>query len=235
MFIVTDLTRFKPAKDTVCIAAINTSSGYSCIRPMPYLKKTQIKKLGIVPGAIIQGDFKNKSAPSPHTEDCSYERLECLGPCSSEEFEDALNGSKSSSLSKGFEGKITVGEKVIPSDKAPSKSIITLAIKPKQIEIVLDKFKKDSIRLHLNDNDCSSYQFLSITDLGFYNLAKSKSSEPKFLDELNKFIRSQEKVYLRVGLSRKYESPDGRKGFWVQINGIYTFPEFLPTVRDYEK
>jgi len=77
--------------------------------------------------------------------------------------------------------------------------------------------------------------YLSITDLGFHNLAVSKQKDPDYMDELNEFIHSQKKVYLRIGLGRRYKNPtDGRDGFWIQVNGIYTFPEFMTKVRAYE-
>ena len=85
------------------------------------------------------------------------------------------------------------------------------------------------------DNDGRKYVYLSITDLGFHNLALSKQKDPDYTDELNEYIRSQKKVYLRIGLGRRYKNPtDGRDGFWIQVNGIYTFPEFMTKIRTYE-
>ena len=78
------------------------------------------------------------------------------------------------------------------------------------------------------------YVYLSITDLGFHNVAVSKQKDPDYTDELNEYIRGQKKVYLRIGLGRRYKSPDGRDGFWIQVNGIYTFPEFMTKIRTYE-
>jgi hypothetical protein len=53
------------------------------------------------------------------------------------------------------------------------------------------------------------------------------------IDNINNFIQNQEDLYLRVGLGREYESKDGRKGYWLQINGIYTFPEYHEGIRSY--
>jgi len=47
--------------------------------------------------------------------------------------------------------------------------------------------------------------YLSITDLGFHNLAVSKQKGPDYTDGLNEYIRGQKRVYLRIGLTRRYK------------------------------
>jgi len=232
--IVTDLTRFSK-DDIVCIAGIDMKSK-QCIRPLPYIKKAACKKLKILPGAILEGKFtKPKSIDKPHTEDMHYEGLSFKGPCSSEEFDSVLEASTYPSINDGFEDKVPVGTKVIPPDHPPARSIITLRLKPNQIEIVRNAFDSKSLRLNIKDNDGRGYYYLSITDLGFHNLAVSKHKDLDYTDELNKFISSQKKIYLRIGLGRRYKNPsDGRDGFWIQVNGIYTFPDFMTEVRTYD-
>lgn len=231
--IVTDLTRFSN-EDIVCIAGIDVKSN-QCIRPLPYLKKSACKKLKLLPGTILAGKFtKPKHVDKPHTEDMSYTNLSFKGPCSSEEFENVLKASTYPSISEGFDDKVPVGTKVIPPDDPPARSIITLKLKPSQIEIVRTKFDLKSLKLNIKDNDERKYLYLSIADLGFHNLALSKQKDPDYTDGLNEFISRQQKVYLRIGLGRRYKNPhDGRDGFWIQVNGIYTFPEFMTKVRTY--
>jgi len=231
--IVTDLTRFSK-EDIVCIAGIDVKSN-QCIRPLPYLSKSTCKKLKLLPGAILAGKFtKPERVDKPHTEDMLYEKLSYKGPCSSEEFESVLKASTFLSINEGFEYKVPVGTKVIPPEDPPSRSIITLKLAPNQIEIVRNAFDPKSLRLNIMDNDGRKYLYLSITDLGFHNLAVSKQKDPDYTDELNEYIRGQKKVYLRIGMGRRYKNPnDERDGFWIQINGIYTFPEFMTKVRTY--
>lgn len=232
--IVTDLTRFSK-DDVVCIAGIDVQST-QCIRPLPYIKKAACKKLKILPGAILEGKFtKPKSIDRPHTEDMHYEGLSFKGPCTSEEFESVLKTTTYPSINEGFDGKVPAGTKVIPHDDPPSRSIITLKLKPSQIEIVRNAFDSKNLRLNIKDNDGRTYVYLSITDLGFHDLAVSKQKDPDYTDELNEFINSQKKVYLIIGLGRRYKHPiDGRDGFWIQVNGIYTFPDFMTKVRTYD-
>lgn len=231
--IVTDLTRFAK-DDVVCIAGIDVKSK-QCIRPLPYVKKAFCIKNEILPGAIVEGNFtKPKSIDKPHTEDMHYQELSFKGPCTSDEFESALGASLYPSINEGFDGKVPAGTKVIPPDSPPSRSIITLKLKPMQIEIVRNAFDPKSLRLNILDNDGRKYTYLSITDLGFHNLAVSKQKDPDYTDELNGYIRGQKKLYLRIGLGRRYKNPsDGRDGYWIQVNGIYTFPEFMTKVRTY--
>ena len=231
--IVTDLTRFAK-EDVVCIAGIHVKSN-QCIRPLPYIAKATCKKLKILPGAILEGSFtKPKSVDKPHTEDMHYQELSFKGPCTSDEFESVLKSSLYPSINEGFEDKVPVGTKVIPYGTPPSRSIITLKLKPTKLEIVRNAFDPKSLRLNIMDNDGRKYAYLSITDLGFHNLAVSKQKNPNYTDELNAYIRNQKKVYLRIGLGRRYQNPsDGRDGFWIQVNGIYTFPEFMTEVRTY--
>ena len=96
------------------------------------------------------------------------------------------------------------------------------------IEIVKDGFKEGKIRLNLLDNDGKRFSYLSITDLGFYNYAMEHFHDPDFPNIINNFIRKQKTVFLRVGLGREYQD-----GFWLQINGIYTFPNFDSEIRSY--
>jgi len=228
--IVTDLTRFGK-DDVVCIAGINVKSK-KCIRPLPYLKKEVCKKLKILPGAILEGNFKKTvNVKKPHTEDVFYDKLSFKGPCTSDDFESVLKAALYPSINDGFEGKVPPGTKVIPPDKPPSRSIVTLKLKPTQVVIVRNAFDAKNLRLNILDNDDRKYSYLSITDLGFHSSFISKKTNP---DELNEYIRGQKKLYLRIGLGRRYKNPtDGRDGFWIQVNGIYTFPEFRTKVRTY--
>jgi hypothetical protein len=231
--IVTDLTRFAK-DDIVCIAGIDLKSK-QCIRPLPYLPKAECKRLKLLPGAILEGKFtKPNKVDKPHTEDMNYKGLSFKGPCTSEEFENVLKATTYPSINQGFEDKVPTGAKVIPYDDPPSRSIITLKLKPNEIEIVRNAFDPKNLRLNIKDNDGRKYVYISITDLGFHNFAVSKQKDPNYVDELNEFMRTSKRVYLRIGLGRRHKSDDGRDGFWIQVNGIYTFPEFMTKIRTYE-
>ena len=230
--IITDLTRFQPGNPDVCTAGIDRESG-ECIRPMPYLKFTRCMELGILPGGILTGEFSpapNRTAP--HVEDCNHQQLTFDGPCSGGEFRNVLEKSCFASVEEGFEISLPVGEKVIPPGHAVQRSIITLQVEPHAIEIVEDSFKPGSIKLHVTDSSGRNYRFLPITDLGFYDYAQ-RHRDSGSLAALNSEIAQQETVFLRIGLSRRHTSPQGKDGFWMQANGIYTFPSVLRYIRSY--
>ena len=179
-FIITDLTRFGPGNDEVCIAGIDLATKNKCIRPWPYIKKSVITKFNIKPGDIIQGDLTKISVSPPHVEDVSLENLKWVESASSKKFEEVLEETSFPSLSEGFEDTIPLGGKIISPDNIPSRSIVTISVNPKQVEIVLDMYKPKSIRLNLIDKKGISYRYFGITDFGFDNLAKSEKKSSKF-------------------------------------------------------
>jgi hypothetical protein len=81
-------------------------------------------------------------------------------------------------------------------------------------DIVPDSYNPGKIKVIFTDSLRKSYRYISLTDLGFYNYAEKHARDNK-IDELNNFIHRQQEVFLRVGLSREYKAPDGRKGFWL--------------------
>jgi hypothetical protein len=225
--IITDLTRFSNP-EIVCIAGINMVTN-QCIRPLPYISVADCKRLNILPGNVINGDFtKIKNIENPHSEDCNYTKLNRVRICDSDEFQELLDGDLVGSISEGFGYDFPEKGKVIPKDFTPTKSIVTFKINTRNIEIVKDGFKEGNIRLNLLDNDGKRFSFLSITDLGFYNYAMKHFHDANFPQIINDFIRRQESIYLRIGLGREYQG-----GFWLQINGIYTFPNFDTEIRSY--
>lgn len=229
--IITDLTRFSNP-DIVCIAGINLEAN-ECVRPLPYISLSKCKELNILPGSKLNGIFSdNNNRGLPHIEDKNYHSLEFLGACSDTEFHQVLQNTVSQSISAGFNYAFPEGGKVIPFTNPPSQSIITLKINANQIRIVKDSFNHGKIKLNFKDNDNKKYSYLPITDLGFYNYAMKHFDDLDFPEKINNYLDSQEELYLRVGLSGRYKSGD-RDGYWLQINGIYTFPNYSKEIRSY--
>jgi len=228
--IVTDLTRFK--SQDVCIAGICPETGV-CIRPLPYLSKANCRELNILPGAILTGQFTPRRCSPPHAEDHSYHNLVFCGPCPSATFRDILAESAAESVKDGFSIRIPQSRKYIPPETPPNTSIITLRTDPRGLQILRDGYNR--VKIHLRENSGREFQYVPITDLGFYEYATSHAAEHGALNGLNDFLRRQEEVFVRVGLSREHESPDGRRGFWIQANGIYTFPDCPEDIRCYHR
>ena len=229
-YIVTDLTRFNK-EESVCTAIVDKDTG-QCFRPLPYLKSQRCKELNIHPGAILEGTLTLKAdRQSPHTEDAFYDKLRYLGPCTSDEFKAVLINTLSPSISRGFNHQFMQGDKVIPKNIKPTKSIITIKVLPHQFSIFEDQFKPGKIKCSFYDLSGHRYQYLPITDRGYHHYAQSHRNDGK-LAELQRELRQQNEIFLRIGLSREHAQGD-RDGYWLQVNGIYTFPLFNPETRTY--
>lgn len=227
--IITDLTRFS-TPEKVCTAAIDVETG-ECLRPMPYLKSENVAKLNIHPGAILEGDIiLDTNASNPHIEDASYKKLKYLGAVSSEEFKSILDQTLSSSVASGFGVSFSDGQKYIPFGMPATCSIITIKVSPLSLDIHEDQYKPGKIKTSFNDGG-QSFRYLSITDRGFFDYAKRHQDDGE-LRKVQNFISTQDEVYLRIGVSRRWEIGD-RDGYWLQVNGIYTFPNFLEEIRTY--
>lgn len=228
--IITDLTRFSTDKN-VCTAVIDVQTG-ECLRPMPYLTSANCKELGMHPGAILKGNLTFQPvSENPHVEDANHSNLEFHGPCSSEKFLQVLDNSLSESVSEGFGVDFSENQKHIPHDQVANCSIITIKISPHQLSIHEDQYKPGKIKASFTDNSGHRYNYLSITDRGFHDYAKEHQNDGR-LYEVTNLIRNQDVVYLRVGLSRVWTVGD-RNGYWLQVNGIYTFPHFHEEIRSY--
>ncbi|MDI6450339.1 hypothetical protein [Anaerobaca lacustris] len=224
--IVTDLTRFN--NQDVCIAGICPDTG-ACIRPLPYLSKAECRERNILPGEILAGQFTPSRCSRPHVEDHSWKNRDFCGPCSSATFRNILAESATESVEDGFSVRIPRGQKYIPTETPPNTSIITLRIDPRGWQILRDRYNK--VKVHLRENSGREFQYVPITDLGLYEYVMSHVADDGALGRLNDFLCSQREVFIRVGLGREYRVPDRGRGFWIQVNGIYTFPECFKDIR----
>ena len=125
-----------------------------------------------------------------------------------------------------------------PNDKVlvdpPARSIMTLRIDPRNFHVVQTiNGGEVKTKAHLVDGDGLSLRYLGITDLGFSDNVGDSATHKITADEITDFIHAQDVLMIRLGLSQKFASPDGRQGFWMQVNGIYTFPEYDKLVRSY--
>jgi hypothetical protein len=221
--IITDLTRFS-RPDILCTAAVSEDG--MVVRPLPYLTSAACKQHNILPGGILEGEFTLKNAARPHVEDADHKNLRFLGKCSGDEFRAALESTLYESISEGFECEVT--GKGIPEDSPPPRSLITIKVRPDRFTVEKDGFDADKLRGKLTDSSGLTLTRLSITDVGFFHFAKGHAATEADLARVTRFIRSQEELYVRIGLCRPYKGM-----YWLQLNGIYTFPDYLKAVRAY--
>lgn len=229
-YIVTDLTRFAAA-DKVCTAVIDMNTG-ACLRPMPYLASAKVQEFNMHPGAILEGEIAPITSPSnPHIEDSSWDRLSYAGKASGDQFKAILNQTLSTSVAKGLGVTLAEGQKYIPTGTQANCSIVTIKIQPAALNIHEDQYKPGRIKASFTDSEGHYFSYLPITDRGFYDYAKRHQNDGKLI-EVRRFIHTQNELYLRVGLSRRHQS-GSRDGYWIQVNGIYTFPSYHEEIRQY--
>jgi len=229
--VITDLTRFNNNFE-VCTAGIDMDTG-NCIRLWPYLKKTYCVAKNIEPGAIFSGIFSEREdRDGPHQEDMTYDNLKLIGKCETDEFKQALSYGMFNSIEEGFEINLSNGSRCIPYTQELKRSILSIKISPASINLIEDtRFDKYKLKFRVTDMTGRTFDNMPITDLGFFEYAKQNSEK---IADINKFIHSQEEVILRVGLARRWKQPDTENdGYWIQVNGLYTFPDYLHEIRSY--
>lgn len=212
---ITDLTRFNNGA-FVCTAGLDVASG-RCIRPMDpsYISTQAVIKHGLKVGHILEGDFSpTRNNAAPHTEDHRYTQMKLVGELPHGEFKHLLTNSLSRSVNSGFQNLIPPGEKYIPINTPPDKSIIT--IQSRRAELCFDSFKEGKVRISFIDAMSTWYKFISVTD---YWLIDKINSQPEFLYTLNDQI-ARTGCILRVGLGRCFEPVAGKNGYWLQVNSI---------------
>lgn len=240
--IVTDLTRFKNP-DIVCLAGVDPDTR-KCIRPMlsnqnkfEYLPFEVVKQYKIVPGSVLEGDFSQiASANVPHIEDHSFgDRLNMLGPSSAAEFERILDETSVATIRSGFGSE--PDRRLYEIAKPPSLSIITLKLTHPRTQFRLTvetNYGDPKFKAHVIDGSGYEIKWLPVTDLGFSDhLGRIRVADPS-LSGLNAFLQSQAVLYLRLGLTRAYAPDPSRNGYWVQVNGIYSFPNYREDLRIYD-
>ncbi len=227
--IVTDLTRFSnPA--IVCLAGVDRRDG-RCIRPVPYLTPATCRELRLAPGVVLAGSFVPAlDAQGPHQEDYWYMDLRAAGTCTPSDFRTALRRGLFPSVGQGFEVQLPHRQKHVPLGHPVRRSIITISVAPARIAVVANPDKPEQIKVHFVDGAGRNFTSMSLTDLTFHSQATARRAA-NHLTALNARIQSQQEVLLRVGLSRDYTAPDGRRGYWLQVNGVYAFPDFPTGIR----
>jgi hypothetical protein len=235
---VTDLTRFGNP-DIVCMAGIDDQG--ACVRPLlrgnprGYPRTADVRQLNILPGTILEADLERRpDVEAPHIEDHWYNgQFHVLGSASSQGFYDLLRADAAETFEDGF-GTSVRDKLVNPNDPRLHGSIMTLRVQdPRNVRIVVDNYGK--LRVHVTDGSGKELSYLSVTDLGFVAHLNTLQQQDPGLRQLNADIHAENELFLRIGLSRPHiDNATGRSGCWIQVNGIYTFPEYRTDLRRYD-
>jgi hypothetical protein len=227
---ITDLTRMYGGH--VCVAGY--AHNWQCVR----LASPRLHELDVVadgkpiafPAAVVECDLHENLPDPPHTEDFSFDpySLRLVRRLDGPAWQAALDRLLFDSVSGIFEQPIIDDQGRYVADGVGPRSIGT--IRPRGISKATYSAGVDgtwSYRLGFYDHAGKFYQ-LKITDLtwnAYCDSLRAPEREPKDIAfSLTQMLKSR-RVYLRIGLSRKWAKFPGR--CYLQINGIYTFPDYL--------
>lgn len=228
-YVVTDLTEIDSL--TVCVGVIDTGSG-QCLRPIPMWSSDRVRKMNLHPGALLAGKLTLKPVQkAPHSEDATeIEELRYVRPASVDEFKEVLQRTLSVSVAHGFGYTFQKYQKYIPVGNVGKCSLITVRVNPSSLNVIYKEYEiegKREIRKRVSVNDASGHFYWELPnkDRRYPNI-NEKHQIDGFNEALKQYISSHEEIFLRIGVGRRY-CPRGtdKDGYWLQINGIYGYPE----------
>lgn len=235
--VVTDFTRFKDEQHP-CIAGL-TLDGHRGIRPLRglplqsqhvYLSYQECRSSKIQVGSVLDIDSSHNQTPEkPHIEDYRYTRLKVVSTCDLNALYDAISQSAVESADAGFDVKVD-GKYIPINGPTPNRSIITLSVNPNSIDIAYS-YKK--ALMHFTDKSGARFKWIPITDAGIWHAIHQSEDPLKTLQQMATHVNRQESAYLRIGIGRPFQADDGRHGYWLQVNGLYTSPSLINSFGTY--
>jgi hypothetical protein len=232
--VITDVTRMNAR--TVCIAGINHKG--LTIRPIvfnlggtPEKYLYQNEQAIIRPRSVVRVNIEpiDGLAP-PHLEDYLWlqpEKTEWLRQTTEERWLNLLKHTNKPSVKEVFEADLHQKKNIAAG--TGTRSLGTL--KPRLVHTVdfktvfYEKEKRD-YRMSFVDESEQYFYGIKINDLNFQSyvdyLQRRKKLSPEAISEkMTKMLRRAH-LWLRLGLTRPYNN-----WCWIQITGIYTFPDYL--------
>ncbi len=229
--IITDVTAMHGTR--VCIAGISTSG--RCLRPVlphPGVLRTHLfyeNEVIIFPRAEVELDLSSVHVQKPHIEDKQFNpaSVQFIRKLSLKEWREFLESNAFPSVSDIYDHLIQSGRYVLPG--ADTRSLGTIICREIHRVQLLNPEGGRTYRLHFSDQSGVRYSYIPITDLAFRLFCDkrlSKGGHPiKIEKELYNIFRSAERIILRLGLARPW--PPGEEKCYLQVTGIYTFPDYL--------
>ncbi len=218
-YVVTDLTLMSGGN--ACLACLDEEQ-LSCVRPLfdpaLYRQASWYEENGICQGTKLDLTLSDRPSPPPHSEDFTCSEIRILGQLNDIEMQEILEESCYTTIAEGFGVSPVAGEKHFHHDgELPSHSIITLHVSPKDVSLHQDTYNPGRIKATIADDNGFSLSWIPVTDLRYINMPDDT------FRELIRSVRRADKVYMRLGLTRCYCSPQNQNGYWLQANGLYVY------------
>lgn len=227
--VITDVTQM-PKGNEVCVVGITEES--RCIRPTceggflkQYLFDTE-QRVIVRHGAKVEFDLFPVDTLPPHIEDMRFDPTLITGKglCSASEWESALRTNSFEAVEDIYEDFLQDRKWVMPG--AQTRSIATLS----GSRIVDVELTPGGIKPRITFVDRSGCEFTRpSSDLTLWDrcrsLVRSRGhSLTKVETELVSLLQNADRLYLRLGLARSWERDNK---CWLQVTGVYTFPDYL--------
>ncbi len=232
--VITDLTQM-PTGNRVCVVGIDESN--QCTRPVypdglgvPKSYLSSGTKLIIRPKAKVSFDFYPVKIEPPHIEDQGFDSASIVGKglCNGDEWENVLRNSSYAKVGDIYDDLLQDHSWVMQG--ANTRSIATLS----EATIINIQLSESSIKPRLTFTDGVGCQFSRpVSDLTFWDLCykEVKSNNRTRLEvsrELLNLLQGADRLYLRLGLARPWLQPGlSEERCYLQVTGIYTFPDYL--------
>ena len=231
--VITDLTQM-PSGNEVCVVGIDEAG--NCIRPCcdgGFLKDYLYDadgRLVIRHQAKVEFDLHPIICQAPHIEDMGFDpdSIRGKGLCNDKEWESVLQRSSHTSVDSIYEGYLQYNSWVIPG--ANTKSIATLS----GATIIDIELTEQSIKPRITFKDSTGCRFnrpasdLTLWDRCYKEVKSKNRTRLEVSRELLNLLQGADCLYLRLGLARPWpQSELSEKRCYLQITGVYTFPDYL--------
>ncbi len=226
--VITDVTQM-PQGNQVCIVGID-KDGRSvrpvCNRGFQKEYLIQNNKAIIRPAAKVEFDLKVIEINPPHIEDMGFDpnSITSKGFCNHDEWESALQKISCDTVEGIYEGYLQNGEWVLPGSK--TRSISTLS----NARIVNIELTGGSVKPRITFVDNSNHEYcrpasdLTLWDRCYSQVKRQGKNPNEAAQELVALFQNADRIYLRLGLARPWEQDNK---CWLQVTGVYTFPDYL--------
>ena len=238
---ITDVTEMWASQ--VCIAGVTQE--LECIRPVIedgvqmwdlYQKDRPI----IYPGAKVWMDFSPVQIVPPHIEDRTFnpKTVELKDAFEGQYWETLLKKTTRESVQAIFDGNLEERQ-ITPGTHTRSLGTIgEVTILKLDVDTRYDR--RTVLRMDFRDASGEVHTRFPVNDLAFRGLFSQLlthlSDKPDNFDEFDKFRAAEslrrklvraDRTYLRIGLARPTKIGDYPETCWVQVTGVYTFPDYL--------
>ncbi len=206
-----------------------------------YYSDDEIQTNRLIPFNRMECVYKKPhSIDPPHVEDRIVKQIRYSKTCDEQSRKRGLLFISKTTIQDifGFLPDQAGNHRLYSVEKPPAYSLGTLRVNtPPRLFCVLDTYKQDRVvfRLTFEDQNAFELKWIKIVDLRMIHYLKwrynsQQESYEQIQKEMNQLFRQADCIFIRLGLTRvfpTYPTAEQSRGFWLQVTGIYPFPDYL--------